>query len=136
MHRFLIFALVLAGCASPPSTFTRPIDLYNPPAEYTYYYDALYADLFWRCVTPERGGVNIEGYAVTSLRSNMAIFNFEVRLTARDAKGNPLRLPYRRQTVYPGTTSITISCRMATETAGQPEDLIASSGSGWSWQQV
>jgi hypothetical protein len=90
MHRFLIFALVLAGCASPPSTFTRPIDLYNPPAEYTYYYDALYADLFWRCVTPERGGVNIEGYAVTSLRSNMAIFNFEVRLTARDAKGNVL----------------------------------------------
>ncbi len=80
IHRFLILALVLAGCASPPSTFRQPVDIYNPPAEYAYYYDALYADLFWRCVTPEQGGLRVEGYAVTSLRNNMAILNFEVRL--------------------------------------------------------
>ncbi len=90
MHRFLILALVLAGCASPPSTFRQPVDIYNPPAEYAYYYDALYADLFWRCVTPERGGVRVEGYAVTSLRNNMAILNFQVRLFARAAKGEVL----------------------------------------------
>ena len=90
IHRFLIVALVLAGCASPASTFRQPVDLYNPPAEYAYYYDALYADLFWRCVTPERGGLRIEGYAVTSLRNSMAILNFEVRLFARAAKGEVL----------------------------------------------
>jgi len=90
MYRFLILALVLAGCASPPSTFRQPVDIYNPPPEYAYYYDALYADFFWRCVTPEQGGVRVEGYAVTSLRNNMAILNFEVRLFARAAKGEVL----------------------------------------------
>jgi hypothetical protein len=90
MHRFLILALVLAGCASPPSTFRQPVDIYNPPAEYAYSYDALYAELFWRCVTPEQGGLRVEGYAVTSLRNNMAILNFQVRLFARAAKGEVL----------------------------------------------
>ncbi len=90
MHRFLILALILAGCASPPSTFRQPVDIYNPPAEYAYSYDALYAELFWRCVTPEQGGLRIEGYAVTSLRNNMAILNLQVRLFARAAKGEVL----------------------------------------------
>ena len=90
MYRYLILALALTGCALPPSTFTRPADLYNPPAEYAYYYDALWADLFWRCTTPEGEGVRVEGYAVSSLRNNMAFFNFEVRLFALDAKGNIL----------------------------------------------
>ena len=90
MYRYLILALALTGCALPPSTFTRPADLYNPPEEYAYYYDALYADFFWRCVTPERGGVRVEGYAVSSLRNNIAILDFEVRLFALDAKGNIL----------------------------------------------
>ncbi len=90
MYRYVICALVLAGCASPPSTFRQPADVYNPPAEYAYYYDALYADFYRRCVTPERAGVRVEGYAVSSLRNNMAFFNFEVRLFALDAKGNIL----------------------------------------------
>ena len=80
-------ALALTGCAVPSSTFTQPGDLYNPPAEYPLYYDALWADLFWRCITPEGGGVRVEGYAVTSTRSNMGVSMFEVRLLARDAKG-------------------------------------------------
>lgn len=88
MFRYLILALVLAGCAASASTFTRPRDLYNPSAEYPFYYDALYADLFWRCQTPEGGGVEVEGYAVTSMRSNLAMFRFEMQLLARDAKGN------------------------------------------------
>ncbi len=90
MYRYLILALALTGCALPPSTFTRPADVYKPRAEFANYYDALYADFFWRCVTPEDGGVRVEGYAVTSLRSSMAFFNFEVRLFARDAKGDIL----------------------------------------------
>ena len=90
IHRFLILVLVLAGCTLPPSTFRQPVDIYNPPAEYAYYYDALYADFFWRCVTPEQGGLRVEGYAVTSLRNNTAILNFEVRLFARAAKGEIL----------------------------------------------
>jgi len=90
MYRYVICALLMAGCTLPPSTFRQPADVYNPPAEYAYYYDALYADFFWRCVTPERGGVRVEGYAISSLRNNMAFFNFEVRLFALDAKGNIL----------------------------------------------
>ena len=86
-YRILIVALVLTGCAVPASTFTHPADLYHP-VEYSMTYDALYADLFWRCKTPEGGGVHVEGYAVTSTRSNMAIHNFGVRLIARDATGN------------------------------------------------
>ncbi len=90
IHRFLILVLVLAGCTLPPSTFRQPVDIYNPPAEYAYYYDALYADFFWRCVTPEQGGLRVEGYAVSSLRNNIAILDFEVRLFARAAKGEVL----------------------------------------------
>ena len=57
MYRYLILALALGVTAcGPKSTFRQPVDIYNPPAEYAYYYDALYADFFWRCVTPERGG--------------------------------------------------------------------------------
>ncbi|MEE9534425.1 MAG: hypothetical protein V3W06_08390 [Acidimicrobiia bacterium] len=90
MSRALMWfiALALTGCAVPSSTFTRPADLYNPPAEYPFYYDALWADLFWRCTTPEGGGVRVEGYAVSSTRSNTAVSNFEVQLLARDAEGN------------------------------------------------
>jgi len=90
MHRFMILALVLAGCASPPSTFTRPADVYKPPAEYAYYYDALYADFFWHCVTPEDRTVRVGGYAVSSMRNMVGLVNFEVRLTARAAKGEKL----------------------------------------------
>ncbi len=89
MHRFMILALVLAGCASPPSTFTRPADVYNPSAEYAYAYDALYAELFWHCVTPE-DRTTVRGYAVSSLRNAVGLVNFEVRLTARGAKGEKL----------------------------------------------
>ena len=90
MRHFVTLALLLAGCASPAKTFKRPLDLYNPQADYVYSYDALYAELFWRCADHERGGVHVDGYAVTSLRNNMAIVNFQVRLFARDAKGNIL----------------------------------------------
>ncbi len=89
MYRYLILALVIAGCASPPSTFTRPVDIYNPPAEYANYYDALYADFFWHCVTPE-DRTSVRGYAVSSLRNAVGLVNFEVRLTARAAKGEKL----------------------------------------------
>ncbi len=90
MSRALMWfiALALTGCAVPSGTFTRPADLYNPPAEYPFYYDALWADLFWRCTTPEGGGVRVEGYAVSSMRSNVDVSDFEVQLLARDAKGN------------------------------------------------
>ncbi len=91
MYRYLILALALGVTAcGPKSTFRQPVDIYNPPPEYAYYYDALYADFFWRCVTPEQGGLRVEGYAVTSLRNNIAILDFEVRLFALDAKGNIL----------------------------------------------
>jgi hypothetical protein len=90
MHRYLLLMLAL-GCASSPNTFVRPADVYNPnPVEYPSYYDALSADLFWRCMTPEVGGVRVEGYAVASTRENLPISNFQVTLTARDAKGNEL----------------------------------------------
>jgi hypothetical protein len=89
MYRYLILALVIAGCASPPSTFTRPADVYKPGAEYAYAYDALYAELFWRCVTPE-DRTTVRGYAVSSLRNAVGLVNFEVRLTARAAKGEKL----------------------------------------------
>jgi hypothetical protein len=89
MHRLMILALVIAGCASPPSTFTRPADIYNPSAEYAYAYDALYAELFWHCVTPEDRTI-VGGYAVSSLRNMVGLVNFEVRLTARAAKGEKL----------------------------------------------
>ncbi len=89
MVRYLILALVLTGCAVPASTFTRPADLYHP-GEYPMTHDALYADLFWRCATPEGGGVRVDGYAVSSTRTGTALFGFEVRLVARDAKGNRL----------------------------------------------
>lgn len=90
MYRLLYFilALALAGCASS-STFTRPADLYHPVG-FPSSYDALFADLFWRCVTPKDGGVKVEGYAVTSMRSNMGIIDFQVRLIALDGKGNIL----------------------------------------------
>jgi hypothetical protein len=90
MHRLMILALVIAGCASPPSTFTRPADVYNPSAEYTYYDDALYAEFFWHCVTPEDRTIRVGGYAVSSLRNMVGLVNFEVRLTARGAKGEKL----------------------------------------------
>ncbi len=90
MHRLMILALVIAGCASPPSTFTRPADVYKPPAQYAYAYDALYAELFWHCVTPEDRTVRVGGYAVSSLRNAVGLVNFEVRLTARGAKGEKL----------------------------------------------
>jgi hypothetical protein len=85
----LILIVGLTGCAAAPSTFTRPRDLYNPQ-EYPFYYDALWADLFWRCAPPAGGGVGVQGYAIASTRTNMAIFLFEVGLEARDGKGNIL----------------------------------------------
>jgi hypothetical protein len=92
MRRYLMvtMALVLAGWPAPARTFQRPLDLYNPPAEFTHYHNAQHADLFWRCGDDERGDKHVEGYAVTSMRNNMAIINFQVRLFARDAKGNTL----------------------------------------------
>ncbi|MEE9521932.1 MAG: hypothetical protein V3W05_03915 [candidate division NC10 bacterium] len=94
MVRYLILALALTGCAVSSGTFTRPTDLYNPPPEYPFYYDALYADLFWRCVTPEGGGVRVEGYGVSSTRTGTALYGFEVTLVARDAKGTILADPW------------------------------------------
>lgn len=87
MYRHLILVLILAGCA--PSAFTPPADIYHP-VEYPFYFDAVQADLFWRCTTPEGGGVRIEGYALSSLRSSMPIYDFQVRLFARDAQGKIL----------------------------------------------
>jgi len=87
MYRCLILVLILAGCA--PSPFTPPADIYHP-AEYPFYFDAVQADLFWRCTTPEGGGVRIEGYALSNLRSSTPIYDFQVRLFARDAQGKIL----------------------------------------------
>ncbi len=89
MYRYLIVALVLTGCASSGSTFTRPADVFNP-VDYTHRYDGLFAVLFWRCVGPEETGVNVEGYAVGSRRTGVGLNNFQVRLTARDSKGSAL----------------------------------------------
>jgi len=89
MYRYLIVALVLTGCASSASTFTRPADVFNP-VDYTHRYDGLFAVLFWRCVGPEETGVNVEGYAVGSRRTGVGLNNFQVRLTARDSKGSAL----------------------------------------------
>ena len=91
MYRFLILALALTGCASSASTFTRPADVFNPnPVDFTHSYNALYSELFWRCVGPEETGVNVEGYAVGSIRTGVGLNNFQVRLTARDSKGSEL----------------------------------------------
>ena len=89
MYRYLIVALVLTGCASSGSTFTRPADVFNP-VDYTHRYDGLFAVLFWNCVGPEETGVNVEGYAVASTRTGVGLNNFQVRLTARDSKGSAL----------------------------------------------
>lgn len=88
-YLMLILPLILIGCASSPSTFNRPADLHNPnPGEFPSHYDALSADLFWRCKTPDVGGRSVEGYAVASTRENLPIRNFSVTLFARDAKGS------------------------------------------------
>ena len=90
MYRYLIlaFALALAVTAcGPKSTFKRPANVQNPVA-YNYYYNALYADVFYRCTTPEAGGLGVDGYAISSASSGSAIENFHVRLFAKDAKGN------------------------------------------------
>lgn len=84
----LILVVAVSGCAASSSGFARPADLYNPPAEYRFHYDALYADLFYRCTPAEGGGVRVDGYAVSSTRTGMSLMNFEMHLDARDAKGN------------------------------------------------
>ncbi len=88
MYRSLIVALAftLTAC-DPKSTFKRPANVQNP-VEYNYYYNALYADVFYRCTTPEAGGLGVDGYAISSASSGSAIENFQVRLFAKDAKGN------------------------------------------------
>jgi hypothetical protein len=83
----LILALVLIGWALPSSTFGQASGVYSP-ANYPFYYNALYADLFWRCKTPDVEGLGIEGYGVSS--RGEAIGELEVRLIARDAKGKKL----------------------------------------------
>jgi hypothetical protein len=118
MYRYVICALVLGGCALPLSTFRQPADVYNPPAEYAYYYDALYADFFWRCVTPERGGVRVEGYAVSSLRNNMAFFNFEVHLFALGAKGGVLAERWTYGDTIGAVRLVPVSFAIAVPTAG------------------
>ena len=92
MYRSVIFimALVLTGFAVSASTFVRPPDLYNPPMDYPFRYEALYTENFWRCNTPEGGGVRVEGYAVSSTQSSVSFWEFEVRLIARDATGKIL----------------------------------------------
>ncbi|MFQ5961803.1 MAG: hypothetical protein ACE5MG_10425 [Candidatus Methylomirabilales bacterium] len=87
MKRTLILALVLTTWSLTPSAFAQAADVYDP-ANYPFYYNALYADLFWRCKTPDVGGVGIEGYAMAS--RGETIRQFEVRLIARDAKGKKL----------------------------------------------
>lgn len=87
MNRTLILALILTTWSVTPSTFAHAADVYDP-ANYPFYYDALYADLFWRCKTPDVGGVGIEGYAMASRGASVS--NFEVRLIARDAQGKKL----------------------------------------------
>jgi hypothetical protein len=87
MYRYLILALAVATWTWCPSAFAQASDVYNP-ANYPFHYDALYAELFWRCKTPDAGGVRVEGYAMSSRGD--AISKFEVRLIARDAKGKKL----------------------------------------------
>lgn len=91
MYRYLvlILAVILGGCASSQEVGTRQSDIYNP-VNYPSHYDALAADLFWRCKTPDVGGVSVEGYAVASTRENLPIRDFEVTLYARDAKKTEL----------------------------------------------
>lgn len=89
MYRYLILALALTGCASVASPFTRPADDFNP-VDYTHSYNALFAELFWRCMGPGETGVNVEGYAVASMRNSVGLDNFEVRLRALDSKGKIL----------------------------------------------
>lgn len=87
MIRCLILGLAVALTAcGTSSTFQRPANVTNPVA-YNYYYDALYADVFYRCTTPEAGGLGVDGYAISSASSGNAIENFQVRLFAKDAKG-------------------------------------------------
>ena len=91
MYRYLILALVLAGCAASASTFKRPADLYNPnPVSYPFHYSDPYVELFWRCQTPEAGGVSVEGYAASSTNANVPLMNFNVTLSAVDAEGRKL----------------------------------------------
>ncbi len=89
MYRCLVIALALTGCAWSVSSFARPADVYHP-VDYPLWHDALFAELFWRCVPPAGGEVRVEGYAVSSMRNERGLLNFEVRLIARDAKGNTL----------------------------------------------
>jgi hypothetical protein len=87
MFRTLIVVVTLTGLAFATRAFGQGSDVYNP-ANYPFHYDALYAELFWRCKTPDVGGVRVEGYAMSSRGD--AISKFEVRLIARDAKGKKL----------------------------------------------
>ena len=91
MSRFLILALALALTACAKSTFQRPGDLFNPSAEaYPFHYGSPYIDMFYRCTTPEVGGVSINGYTATSMNQNLPPQNFSVILKAFNAKGQKL----------------------------------------------
>ncbi len=87
MYRSVILALIITGWMMPSRAFSQGSDLYDP-ANYPFYYNALYADLFWRCKTTDVRGVGLEGYAVSSRGEPIA--KFQVRLIARDPKGKQL----------------------------------------------
>ncbi len=88
MRRWLVLPLVLAGCAG---TFKQPGDLYNPPlAEYPFQYSSPYVNMYWRCQTAQAEGVSVDGYAMASTNANLALSNFNVTLSARNAEGKDL----------------------------------------------
>ena len=92
MYRSLIFslALFLTACG-PKSTFKRPADIYNPnPTAYPFHYGSPYVDIYWRCTTPEAGGLSVGGYTATSDNQNLPPQNFSVILKAFNAKGEKL----------------------------------------------
>ncbi len=138
MHRFLILALILAGCASPPSTFRQPVDIYNPPAEYAYYYDALYADFFWRCVTPRargatrrrlRGDQSAEQHGDPELRSPALCPGRQGRDPSRalDLWG-PVK-PFQSR------TGPFCDCRPGGRRCVPVRPLLLFRGSGWQWKR-
>ncbi|MFQ5947028.1 MAG: hypothetical protein ACE5NC_12415 [Anaerolineae bacterium] len=86
----LIMALVAAGCASG-GDFKRPANLYNPSLErFPFHYGTPYIDMFWRCTTPEAGGVGVDGYTATSTNQDEPPQNFGLTLQAFNADGQKL----------------------------------------------
>lgn len=114
MYRYpiLALALTLSACSSVPAKLYNPVD-------YPFSENVQYADLYWRCQTPEGGGARVEGYAMNRMHSDLPVDNLEVRLIARDTKGKTVSQHQSRGNVLDPSTRTAVHFKVSTTTAGE-----------------